>query len=114
MLDKEDNTFVCVFIDEIESLASTRQQPTNSSEPQDTLRVSVPDRAIRELFTDLLIFKAVNALLIAFDSLRNRPNVVVLCTSNLIKAMARSSPATCVISSVDFPLLGSRISRPCR
>lgn len=39
MLDEEDDTFVCVFIDEIESLASTRQHSPNSSEPQDTLRV---------------------------------------------------------------------------
>ena len=31
--------------------------------------------------------RAVNALLIALDSLHNRPNVAVLCTSNLIKAM---------------------------
>ncbi|MCJ1450990.1 hypothetical protein MMC28_001324 [Mycoblastus sanguinarius] len=68
MLDEDENCFVCVFIDEVESLASTRQHSSITNEPQDSLR-------------------AVNALLIALDRLRYRPNVVVLCTSNLIKAM---------------------------
>ena len=37
--------------------------------------------------TSLISTKAVNALLTALDRLRNHPNVVVLCTSNLIKAI---------------------------
>ncbi len=41
MLDEEENTFVCIFIDEIESLASTREHSMKSNEPQDTLRVSL-------------------------------------------------------------------------
>ena len=39
LLAKEENTFVCIFIDEIESLASTRQHSIVSNEPQDSLRV---------------------------------------------------------------------------
>jgi hypothetical protein len=34
-----------------------------------------------------LMIKAVNSLLIGLDRLRHRPNVLVLCTSNLIEAM---------------------------
>ncbi|MCJ1227528.1 hypothetical protein MMC12_004184 [Toensbergia leucococca] len=68
MLDEDESTLVVVFIDEIESMTSTREQSVHSNEPRDALR-------------------AVNALLIALDRLRHRPNVVILCTTNLIKAM---------------------------
>lgn len=37
----------------------------------------------------LMVMKAVNALLTALDRIRNHPNVVILSTSNLIKAMVR-------------------------
>ena len=36
---EQATTFVCVFIDEVESIASVRQHSVNSTEPQDTLRV---------------------------------------------------------------------------
>lgn len=39
MLDAEQDTFFYIFVDEIESLASARQQSTNNSEPRDSLRV---------------------------------------------------------------------------
>ncbi|KAF6232364.1 hypothetical protein HO173_009469 [Letharia columbiana] len=68
MLDEDENALICVFIDEIESLAGKRQYPGSSNEPQDSLR-------------------AVNALLIALDRLRCRPNVLLFCTSNLIEAV---------------------------
>ncbi|KAL9103871.1 MAG: hypothetical protein Q9163_001108 [Psora crenata] len=68
MLDEDEHRFVCVLIDEIESLAGTRQHSPSANEPKDALR-------------------AVNSLLIAVDRLRYRPNVVVMCTSNLMGAM---------------------------
>lgn len=34
-------------------------------------------------------YKAVNALLIGLDRLRNRPNVLIICTSNLMEAMVQ-------------------------
>lgn len=86
-LDAEPKTFVCVFIDEIESLASTRECSRNSSEPQDTLRVSSYEHVALIDLPLTFFVQAVNALLIALDSLRHRSNVVVLCTSNLIEAM---------------------------
>ncbi|MCJ1481784.1 hypothetical protein MMC06_001943 [Schaereria dolodes] len=68
ILDAEEDTFICVLIDEVESLTSARDDSLGGNDPRDALR-------------------AVNALLTALDRLRFRPNVVVLCTSNLIKAM---------------------------
>ncbi|KAL9136545.1 MAG: hypothetical protein Q9175_002244 [Cornicularia normoerica] len=72
MLDEDENALICVFVDEIEGLAGKRQYSGSSNEPQDSLR-------------------AVNALLIAIDRLRRWPNVIVLCTSNLVKAVVRNS-----------------------
>ncbi|KAL2380749.1 hypothetical protein RJZ90_004416 [Blastomyces dermatitidis] len=68
MLEEEPDTFVCVFIDEVETLTAKREQSVHGNEPFDAMR-------------------AVNALLTALDRLRHRPNVVVLCTSNLITAL---------------------------
>ncbi len=61
-------TFICVVIDEIEDLACQRQTSSKSSEPHDSVR-------------------AVNALLVALDKLRYRPNVLIFCTSNLIDSV---------------------------
>ena len=41
MLDEYEKTFICIFIDEVESLATKRELPVDSNEPQDTLRVSL-------------------------------------------------------------------------
>ena len=41
MLDEDKSTLICVFIDEIESLAGNRQYSSSSYEPQDSLRVWV-------------------------------------------------------------------------
>ncbi|QSS54755.1 hypothetical protein I7I53_02412 [Histoplasma capsulatum var. duboisii H88] len=68
ILEEEPDTFVCVFIDEAETLTAKREQSVHGNEPFDAMR-------------------AVNALLTALDRLRHRPNVVVLCTSNLITAL---------------------------
>ncbi|KAL8961502.1 MAG: hypothetical protein Q9193_001950 [Seirophora villosa] len=68
MLDEEPNIFLCVMVDEIESLAGRRQHSTSGNEPKDSMR-------------------AVNALLVALDRLGRHPNVIVFCTSNLIDAI---------------------------
>lgn len=39
LLNTEENTFVCVFIDEVESLANARQHSAGNHEPRDALRV---------------------------------------------------------------------------
>jgi SpoVK/Ycf46/Vps4 family AAA+-type ATPase len=58
--------FVCVLIDEVESLTAARGQA--SSEPSDAIRV-------------------VNAMLTQIDQLKRFPNVLVLATSNLSAAI---------------------------
>ena len=56
--------FVCVLIDEVESIVMARSASNRSNEPGDAVRV-------------------VNSVLTSLDSLRRKPNVLVLCTSNL-------------------------------
>lgn len=41
MLNAQKNTFVVIFIDEVESLTSARQHLADSHEPRDALRVRV-------------------------------------------------------------------------
>ncbi|KAK9477744.1 P-loop containing nucleoside triphosphate hydrolase protein [Lipomyces japonicus] len=62
------NCFVCVLIDEVESLTASRKAAACGSEPSDGLRV-------------------VNALLTELDRLRDYKNVLIMTTSNLLQAM---------------------------
>ncbi|CAM6001991.1 unnamed protein product, partial [Sphagnum balticum] len=59
---------IFVLIDEVESLAHTRQVSINGTEPSDAIRV-------------------VNALLTQIDNIKNYPNVVILTTSNVTGAI---------------------------
>ncbi|EMD40552.1 hypothetical protein CERSUDRAFT_44562 [Gelatoporia subvermispora B] len=67
MVDDED-TFIVVLIDEVESLTAARAGAMAGTEPSDGLRV-------------------VNALLTQLDKLKHRKNVLVMSTSNLAKAI---------------------------
>lgn len=67
-LEEEEDTFVCVFIDEIETIAARRERALSGNEPFDAIR-------------------AVNALLTGLDKLRNYSNIVTICTSNLVTAL---------------------------
>eukprot|EP00916_Digyalum_oweni_P022078 GHVL01036649.1.p1 GENE.GHVL01036649.1~~GHVL01036649.1.p1 ORF type:complete len:418 (-),score=101.97 GHVL01036649.1:1448-2701(-) len=66
-LIEDSQSFVCVLIDEVESLAASRQAATGS-DPSDAMRV-------------------VNALLTQIDSLNSSPNALVLSTSNITGAV---------------------------
>lgn len=74
-LEEEEDTFICVLIDEIETIAARRERALSGNEPFDAIR-------------------AVNALLTGLDKLRNYSNVVTICTSNLVTALVRCSRAT--------------------
>jgi AAA+ superfamily predicted ATPase len=74
LLEEEEDTFVCVMVDEIETLAARRERALGANEPFDSVR-------------------AVNALLTGLDRMKTHPNVVVICTSNLVSALV-SSPST--------------------
>lgn len=91
MLGEDENTFICVLVDDIESLAGKREYFSSSNEPHDSLRVCVDTTYILVARSGLMTFQAVNALLTAIDRLRCRPNVTVFCTSNLTKAVVRKS-----------------------
>ncbi|OLL23724.1 Pachytene checkpoint protein 2 [Neolecta irregularis DAH-3] len=65
---EDGDSFVCVLIDEVESLVSARKAAVSGCEPSDALRV-------------------VNALLTQLDRLKSKPNVLVMATSNLLEAM---------------------------
>jgi MoxR-like ATPase len=60
--------FTIVLIDEIESLASSRSSANNRGEVQDTIR-------------------ATNALLTGFDKVKSQPNLIILCTSNMVDTL---------------------------
>ncbi|KAI8056820.1 P-loop containing nucleoside triphosphate hydrolase protein [Syncephalis plumigaleata] len=65
---EDSDTFVCVLIDEVESLTTARKTALSGAEPSDAIRV-------------------VNAVLTQLDRIRRRPNVLVLTTSNITQAI---------------------------
>lgn len=65
---QDQGTLICVVMDEVETIAGSRERSTSGGECNDGLR-------------------ATNQLLTALDRLRNLSNVIVLCTSNLISAI---------------------------
>lgn len=72
ILSSEPAPLVCVLIDEVESLASSREQSAGrGGEPKDAMR-------------------ALNALLTAMDRMRDHHNLLVFCTSNIVSAMVRA------------------------
>jgi Cdc6-like AAA superfamily ATPase len=64
----DDDTFVVILMDEVESLTASRKSVISGLEPSDALRV-------------------VNALLTQIDKYRCKKNVLILATSNLVDAI---------------------------
>lgn len=73
----DEDCFVAVLIDEVESITASRSSASRSNEPGDAVRV-------------------VNAVLTSLDALRRRPNVLVLCTSNMIESTDPVGFAYCI------------------
>eukprot|EP00743_Colponemidia_sp_Colp-15_P011866 GILK01013349.1.p1 GENE.GILK01013349.1~~GILK01013349.1.p1 ORF type:complete len:431 (+),score=74.91 GILK01013349.1:69-1361(+) len=67
-LVEDQDSLVCVLIDEVESLTAARKGALSGAEPSDAIRV-------------------VNALLTQIDQLRSYPNVIILTTSNITQAI---------------------------
>jgi len=63
---EDQDCFLCVLIDEVESIVGCRAMASSGNEPGDAVRV-------------------VNAVLTSLDALRRRCNVLILTTSNLIE-----------------------------
>jgi ATPase family associated with various cellular activities (AAA) len=68
MVQDNPKSLVCVLVDEVESLAGSRNALGGAGEPSDAMR-------------------AVNALLTSLDRLRSFPNVLVLTTTNLTSSV---------------------------
>lgn len=64
----DDEKLLCIIIDEIETLVGPRENSAFGGEVADAMRVT-------------------NGILTALDRLRHRPNVMVLCTSNMVDAI---------------------------
>ncbi|KAK2954758.1 putative Pachytene checkpoint protein 2 like protein [Blattamonas nauphoetae] len=65
---EDEQTFVVLLIDEVESLSASRTSAMSGNEPSDAIRV-------------------VNALLTQIDALKTKSNVIVLTTSNITSAI---------------------------
>ncbi|KAK0179007.1 hypothetical protein PV327_007835 [Microctonus hyperodae] len=65
---EDPQAFICVLIDEVESLAHARKSSMNGTEPSDSIRV-------------------VNALLTQLDQIKSYKNVLILTTSNITEAI---------------------------
>ncbi|KAF9476461.1 AAA-domain-containing protein [Pholiota conissans] len=84
-LVEEEDGFVVVLIDEVESLTAARAGAMAGTEPSDGLRV-------------------VNALLTQLDKLKQRKNVLIMATSNLVKAIDTAFVDRAdIIQYVDLP-----------
>ncbi|CAA7260160.1 unnamed protein product [Cyclocybe aegerita] len=84
-LVEEEDGFVVVLIDEVESLTAARAGAMAGTEPSDGLRV-------------------VNALLTQLDKLKTRKNVLIMATSNLVKAIDTAFVDRAdIIQYVDLP-----------
>ncbi|EJD01058.1 AAA-domain-containing protein [Fomitiporia mediterranea MF3/22] len=82
---KEEDDFVVLLIDEIESLTSARSNALSGNEPSDALRV-------------------VNALLTQIDRLKYQKNVLIMATSNLAKAIDSAFiDRADVMQYIDYP-----------
>lgn len=77
----DPQAFVCVLVDEVESLAAVRK--STGSEPSDAIRVvnamltQVSSARKKSVFFHLI------SLLIKLDKLKRYPNVLLLTTSNI-------------------------------
>ena len=90
MCQEDPERFICVLIDEVESIASSRQAVMMRSESQDSLR-------------------ATNALLTGLDRTRSYPNLIFLCTSNMLESLDSAFVDRCGLKrSVDPPSFASQ------
>lgn len=91
---KDRSKLVVVVIDEVETIASSRQRVSSSGECNDGLRVcALCSQCCAVLILTLAdhALQATNQLLTALDGCRALPNILICCTSNLIEAIVSCS-----------------------
>ena len=95
MCEEDADTFTCVLIDEVESIASSRENVVNNGESQDALR-------------------ATNALLTGIDRIKVYPNIIVLCTTNLLNDLDPAFLDRCgVRQEIESPSIRSQYTILC-
>lgn len=80
------------IVDEVESLTAARAGAMAGTEPSDGLRVSHFSLKYPVRRAYFQTTQVVNALLTQLDKLKHRRNVLVMATSNLVKAIGRMFP----------------------
>lgn len=113
LLEDAPDSFLVVLVDEVESLTAAREGVVGGKEPSDALRVrtslyceglgstSTSDPTV---FLRSRLLQVVNALLTQLDRLKQRPNVLVMTTSNLTHAIGEFSPPPCLPAREAHPL----------
>ncbi len=90
MCEEDPERFICVLIDEVESIAGSREAVMKRSESQDSLR-------------------ATNSLLTGLDRTRTYSNLIFLCTSNMLESLDSAFVDRCGLKrSVDPPSMESQ------
>ncbi len=89
MCEDDPEEFVCILIDEVETITTTREGSAHG-ESQESLR-------------------ATNAFLTGLDRTKKYPNIIFLCTSNMVKSLDAAFLDRCGLKvAVDLPSLGSQ------
>ncbi|CAG8980296.1 hypothetical protein HYALB_00008916 [Hymenoscyphus albidus] len=88
--EKNPDSFYFVLIDEVESLAMSRESNHQRGEPQDSLR-------------------ATNAFLTGLDRLKPYPNILVMCTSNLKDSIDTAFLSRCGCNAIEVGLPSVRL-----
>lgn len=89
MCEDDPEEFICVLIDEVETIAVTREASAHG-ESQESLR-------------------ATNAFLTGLDRTRGYPNIVFLCTSNMVNSLDAAFLDRCGLKvAVDLPSIASQ------
>ncbi|KAM3079271.1 hypothetical protein ACMFMF_004195 [Clarireedia jacksonii] len=78
MCENDTERIIFVLIDEVESIAGSRHKGIADGESQDSLR-------------------ATNALITGFDRVKRCPNIVFLCTSNMVEYLDRAFVDRCSV-----------------
>jgi SpoVK/Ycf46/Vps4 family AAA+-type ATPase len=90
MCQETPEKFICILIDEVESIAGSRYAVMKRFESQDSLR-------------------ATNAMLTGLDRTRSYPNLIYLCTSNMLESLDAAFVDRCGLKlSIEPPSLESQ------
>jgi hypothetical protein len=88
-IDNNTDKLKSILTDEVESLTAARAGALAGTEPSDGLRVTSFILSLKPALK-MMFLKVVNALLTQLDKLKHKKNVLIMSTSNLVKAIGAS------------------------